>query len=135
MLTEEERQAIVSYRLEKAENALKQVEANIANEFWDLIANRLYYAAYYAVTALLISENHETHTHNGVITMFGLHFVKTGKFTKEDHRLYQRLFTQRQTGDYSDNFFLDKEDVMPQIEPTKIFIKKISDYLSEKHYL
>lgn len=135
MLTEEERQAIVSYRLEKAENALKQVEANIANEFWDLIANRLYYAAYYAVTALLISENHETHTHNGVITMFGLHFVKTGKFTKEDHRLYQRLFTQKQTGDYSDNFFLDKEDVMPQIEPTKIFIKKISDYLSEKHYL
>ena len=84
---------------------------------------------------MLISENHETHTHNGVITMFGLHFVKTGKFTKEDHRLYQRLFTQRQTGDYSDNFFLDKEDVMPQIEPTKIFIKKISDYLSEKHYL
>ena len=59
MLTEEERQAIVTYRLEKAENALKQVEANIANEFWDLIANRLYYAAYYAVTALLISENHE----------------------------------------------------------------------------
>ena len=40
MLTEEERQAIVTYRLEKAENALKQVEANIANEFWDLIANR-----------------------------------------------------------------------------------------------
>ena len=76
MLTEEERQAIVTYRLEKAENALKQVEANIANEFWDLIANRLYYAAYYAVTALLISENHETHTHNGVITMFELHFVK-----------------------------------------------------------
>lgn len=133
MLTEEERQAILTYRLEKAENALKQVEANIANEFWDLIANRLYYAAYYAVTALLISENHETHTHNGVITMFGLHFVKTDKFTKEDHRLYQRLFTQRQTGDYSDNFFLDKEDVMPQIEPTKKFIKKISDYLSEKH--
>ena len=31
MLTEEERQAIVTYRLEKAENALKQVEANIAN--------------------------------------------------------------------------------------------------------
>ena len=56
MLTEEERQAIVTYRLEKAENALKQVEANIANEFWNLIANRLYYAAYYAVTALLISE-------------------------------------------------------------------------------
>lgn len=37
MLTEEERQAIVSYRLEKAENALKQVEANIANEFEDVM--------------------------------------------------------------------------------------------------
>lgn len=38
MLTEEERLAIVSYRLEKAENTIKQVDANIDNEFWDLIA-------------------------------------------------------------------------------------------------
>ncbi len=132
MLTIEEKKAIVSYRLEKAENAIKQVEANVANEFWDLIANRLYYAAYYAVTAMLISENYETHTHNGVITLFGLHFVKTGRFTKEDHRLYQRLFTQRQTGDYSDNFFLDKDDVMPQIEPTKAFIEKIASMIKDK---
>lgn len=130
MLTEEERNAIVAYRLEKAINTIGQVEANIPNEFWDLIANRLYYAAYYAVTALLINDNHETHTHNGVITMFGLHYVKTGRFTKEDHRLYQRLFTQRQTGDYSDNFFLDKDDVMPQLEPTKAFIKKIADIIA-----
>lgn len=58
--------------------------------------------------------------------------MKTGRFTKEDHKLYQRFFIQRQTDDYSDNFSLDKDDVMLQIEPTKVFIEKIPSMIKDK---
>lgn len=40
--------------------------------------NRLYYACYYAVTALLISNGLNATTHAGVRTMLGLKFIKTG---------------------------------------------------------
>lgn len=53
-LNPDERNAIVSYRLEKALNTIKEVKDVGALGYWNLAANRLYYAAYYASTALLI---------------------------------------------------------------------------------
>ena len=50
-LNQEERTAIVTYRLEKAERALVQAKANLPLQTWEVIANRIYYAAYYAVSA------------------------------------------------------------------------------------
>lgn len=45
--------------------------------------NRLYYACFYAVIALLIKNNISTQTHDGARTQFGLIFVKTGIIDKE----------------------------------------------------
>lgn len=47
-LTDEERRAIVVYRLEKAEGALVEARDCASLGHWTLAANRLYYAAYYA---------------------------------------------------------------------------------------
>lgn len=57
-LTDEERRAIVVYRLEKAEGALVEARDCASLGHWTLAANRLYYAAYYASSALLISAGH-----------------------------------------------------------------------------
>ena len=57
-LNQEERSAIVTYRLEKANRALAQAKANLPLQAWEVIANRVYYAAYYAISALLIADGH-----------------------------------------------------------------------------
>ena len=62
-LTEEERKAIVLYRLEKAENALVEAKDCVLLHHWNLAANRLYYTVYYASSALLISAGHAAKTH------------------------------------------------------------------------
>ena len=54
-LTAEERQAVVLFRIEKAERAYQQAKGVVELEYWETIANRLYYAAYNAVSALLIA--------------------------------------------------------------------------------
>ena len=41
-LSQEERMAVVSYRLEKAKRTWEQAEGNVANQYWEVIANRLY---------------------------------------------------------------------------------------------
>ena len=64
----------------------------------------MYYACYYAASALLVANKITTKSHDGVRQMFSLHFVKTGKLPKEYGRYYSSLFDKRITGDYEDLF-------------------------------
>lgn len=121
-LSNEERDAVVAYRLQKSEATLKESEGNFQMGYWTVVANRLYYASYYAVSALLIQKGLSAQTHGGVIRLFGLHFVATGLAPKETGRLYSKLFELRQTGDYDDLYLLSREDVESLLEPTREFI-------------
>ena len=130
-LNSEERNAVVTYRLEKAAKTYEQARANVSMGFWELIANRLYYAAYYAVSALLIANKHTARTHEGIIRIFGLYFVKTNRVPIEYGKLYNKLFTLRLTGDYNDHYNLTEQDVIPLVEPTRQLIEDISLMVSE----
>ena len=125
-LSEEERKIVVQYRLEKSFKMIDQVKNILPMKYWDTIANRLYYAAYYAVTALLIQNGIQVQTHQGVKRMFGYHFIMQNKIDSKYASLYSRLFSMRQTGDYDDNFDLTEEDVLQYIAPTEELIELIS---------
>ncbi len=125
-LSTEERKQIVYYRLEKAQTAFTHAQGNASMGYWEVTANRLYYAAYYAVSALLIQNGHVAQTHNGVIQLFGLHFIKPGIVERHIGKLYNQLFTLRLTGDYNDSYTLEADDVIPLIEPTGKLIEIIA---------
>lgn len=125
-LAEENRRDIVSYRIERAYTALEQAKLNLEMNCLEVTANRLYYAAYYVVSALLIANKITAHSHEGNVTQFGLKFVKTGKVDREDGKLLSHLLTMRLKGDYSDRFGLTETDVLPYIKPTEEFLDKIS---------
>lgn len=80
-LNEEERKVLVSLEYEKALSIFSQIEGLQSLGYWDNIANRLYYALFHAVSALLIHDKHEVNTHKGLVAMFGKYYVKTGIFT------------------------------------------------------
>ena len=117
-MTKEERAAVVELRIAKAYRAYEEARGVVELKYWETIANRLYYAAYSAVTALLIANGDAAQTHSGVFHIFGLKFIKTGVLPPETGRLYHRLFSMRQTGDYDDTYDVAAEDVLPNIEPT-----------------
>ena len=125
-LSQEERRAVVEFRIEKAIRAYEQAKGVLGLKYWETIANRLYYAAYNAVSALLIANGDTAQTHSGVIHLFGLHFVKTGIVSSDMGRLYHSLFTMRQTGDYDDTYGLTEQDVLPYVEPTGQLIEQVS---------
>lgn len=101
-MNEENRKQIVAFRLENAYNTLKELPILIDNELWNTAINRLYYACYYAASALLVSNSIETHTHSGARQMLALHFVKSGKLSKEQFNVFSSLYEKRQSGDYAD---------------------------------
>jgi len=49
-----ERNEYIKYRLEKSVETLEVAELLIKHEKWNSSVNRLYYAAYYAISALLV---------------------------------------------------------------------------------
>ncbi|MBP3790391.1 MAG: HEPN domain-containing protein [Prevotella sp.] len=125
-LNHEERAAVVSYRIEKAARAIEQAKHNLPMEYWELIANRMYYAAYYAVSALLIANGYSAKTHETILRLFGLHFIQTEILPKDYGKLYNKLFTLRLKGDYNDRYNLTLEEVLPLVEPTEQLIREVS---------
>lgn len=126
-MNNEDRISLVKYRIVKAEETLKEVEILIKNNLWNTAINRIYYA----VTALLISQNIRAVTHAGVRQMLSLHFVKTDIIDRDLGKFYSYIFDMRHTADYSDYIDYDQNQVLPLIEPSKNLIKKISKILSQ----
>lgn len=131
-LTDEEKRAVVAYRLDKANKTLDDAKKVIELELWATAANRLYYAAYYAVSALLLVNGLNAKTHDGIIRLFNMHYIKTEKIDMELGRQYNRLFTMRITGDYGDCFDLQEADVRPLLEPAEQLITKVISLIQQE---
>ena len=129
-LQQEDRSALITLRLARAKETMEEFKANMQLGYWRISANRLYYACYYAASALLIKNNLSAHTHAGVINQTGLHFVKKGIISKEQGKFFKRLFELRQSGDYDDWFDIEEDDVKPFIEPAEQFIATIENILT-----
>jgi len=129
-LSEENRKNIVEHRLQKAYETLVEAKGTIDMGFWRVAANRLYYACYYAVTALLIKNGHNVRTHNGIIAVLGKNFVLEGIVSKEQNSLYVKLFELRQKGDYDDWITIEADDVLPRLEPAQKFIQDIENLIN-----
>ena len=117
MLQDQERIDIVRYRIENAHLTLDEVSSHIEHGYYNTAVNRMYYACFYAVGALLITKQITTKTHDGVRQMFSLHYVKTGIVPKEMGRFYSDLFEERCNGEYEDLFNNDLttcEELYPQ---------------------
>lgn len=110
-LDEQSRNALVKYRLDRADETIKEAELLANESHYNAAVNRLYYACFYATTALLISNGISTSSHAGTKTMLGLNFVSKGLLSNEHGKTFTRLFEIRHSGDYDDFVYCDKEMV------------------------
>ncbi len=128
-MTIENRQDYINYRLQKADESFADAELLAKNGRWNSVVNRLYYASYYAVIALLLSKDLKSTTHDGCRTQFGLNFIKTGIIEKRFGKHFSKLFDLRQKGDYGDLFDYDEVTVEPLIVVTQEFIEEIKRHI------
>jgi len=119
------------YRLERAQETLEDARILANSERWNACVNRLYYACFYAVSALLIKEGCSSSKHTGVRSLFNLHFVKTGVVPKELARIYNDLFERRQESDYTDFITFKESQVQPLIPQAEEFLERISILIHE----
>jgi uncharacterized protein (UPF0332 family) len=120
----------IQYRFERAKETYQEALLMVQHEHWNAALNRLYYACFYAVIALLLKDNIETKTHDGTRIQLSLHFIKTGKIDPKLGKLYNDLSMKREKGDYGDLYDFGEDEILPLIDPVKDFITVIEHFLN-----
>lgn len=127
-----EKADLVAYKMQRAKEALTEVELQIQNKLLYTAVNRLYYACFYAVSALLVDNEIPAHKHNGVRQMFGTHFIVTGIIEEELGEFYSNILGKRQKGDYEDFIFFTEGEIQALIPSAKRLITRIEEILSSE---
>ena len=135
MLTEEERKALVANKVRRSRETWLEAKGIIESKYWHAAANRMYYACYYMVSALLLKNGLSSHTHGGTIGLFGLHFIKTGLVPSNLGKFYSELYELRQTGDYDDWKVVTEADIMPLVPTIEVFLDTLEGVIREEGYL
>ena len=127
-----DKKTLIKYRLERAEETLEEAKLLIEAQRYNGASNRIYYAMFYAVNALLLTKDLVSSKHSGVKALFNREFVKLGTIESKWGKLYEEAFLKRQQGDYLDYIRFTNEEVITRLEEAGEFVTVISNIIQRE---
>lgn len=115
--------------LEKAEDALASAKLELEQGHLSFAVNRLYYSCFYAVTALLLKDGKQFASHSAVISEFNRTYIKTGKIDIKWSKFLQKLFDDRQEGDYIPTAQFEHSEITERLKQAQHFLKLIGSLI------
>jgi len=125
MNEEIQRKELVLYWMNKSREALDAARDELKAGRLSFSVNRIYYACFYAVSAILLQEKLKFKKHSGVRAAFHQHLIKTGMLDSKYRRFYDTLFNARQKGDYVELVTFEKEQVENWLRQAEKFVEAI----------
>jgi len=122
---------LINYRREKAKNTLKDAKVMFDKVSHFATVNRIYYAIFYEVIALLLTKDLSSSKHSGVRALFNREFIKTGIIREKLGDFYNNMFEFRQKGDYGDFVEFEKEKVHDWLKKAEYFINAIDEIITD----
>ena len=128
----QEVKTLINYRLERAHEALDEALILLERGHANTFINRLYYACFYAVSALLLTKELSSFKHSGLRALFLQNFVKSEVVDRKMGKLYDKLFDTRQKGDYADLVRFDIDEVRPWLKDAKSFVESLERLIKKE---
>lgn len=119
----------IAANLERAEQSIRAAQQLASGGYYDFAASRAYYAAFYAATAVLLSEGLELSKHSGVIASIHQRFVKTGKLDKEQGKTLNWLFELRGVGDYGVTAHVSRQETEQAVQAAEVFLEAMKSLM------
>jgi len=119
------------YRIERAWSTIEEAVLLSEKQHLASAVNRLYYACFYAASALLLKHELSFRRHSGLISAFNREFVKTGMMQIDTGAVIAKLFSHRQRADYDDLTQFEPEQIARWVNDVRCFVTAVSDLLSE----
>jgi uncharacterized protein (UPF0332 family) len=113
----------IAANLERAEKSVRAAKELASGGYYDFVASRAYYAAFYAATAALLHEGLEFAKHSGVIASIHRRFVKAGRLDKKYGKDLNWLFELRGVGDYGATVHVSQQDAERAIRAAEGFVR------------
>jgi uncharacterized protein (UPF0332 family) len=123
---------IIQYRIQKAWDTYGDAKQLVESNRYFSILNRIYYASFYMVVALLLTKNLSSSKHSGVKSLFNKHFVNQGLFDKKWGTFYSVLFLNRQEADYADLSTISQDSIILNFKLAFEFLTEIETYINQK---
>ena len=118
----EERRILAQSWFRKSEIAFKDGAGLLERaSYWSAV-NRFYYAAFYSARAPLSLKGLDSSKHSGVISLFHLHFVKTGLIDHPTASALRISFDRHLEGDYGDSVEFTKEETSEIQDQVRRFV-------------
>lgn len=125
-----EQEAYVRYRIERSRTALREGRVLLDAGLPEAAVSRIYYAGFYAVSALILTEGHSRSKHTGVLSLFNKDWVRTGIVPAELGRCFRHMLDHRQDADYKDMATFTPEEVGQWLSEAEAFVATISDLVT-----
>ena len=125
-LTREDKISLSDLRYKKGMEMLDDAAHNLKSKRHKTAANRSYYSAFHAARSLLILKGIDPAKHDGVKTMFSLHFIKNRLISVENGKIYQKLMSLRNEADYDDFSEVSEAEAERAVKDARKFIKNIA---------
>ena len=123
---------LAKYRFEKASNTLSDAKTFFPQtKAIESTVNRIYYAMFYAVNALLILKGLSSAKHSGIRAIFNREIIKTGIIDPEQGKFYSEMYNNRQEGDYKDFVTFNRDEVEIWLQKAEIFINRVADVIQD----
>ncbi|MDI6745160.1 MAG: HEPN domain-containing protein [Thermodesulfovibrionales bacterium] len=122
-LESKDKKSLSNIRMARAYEFLKDAKANFKETRYKTAINRSYYAALSAVRAILILAGANPETHEGIVTMLSLRFIKPGILPVDIVKKFKVLLSRRTDVDYGDFETVNKADAKDSIVITEKIIR------------
>ena len=130
-MSTEYRDDLVSYRIERALECVKDAEMDISTGSLHSAANRLYYAIFSAMRVLLARDGVDFSKHSSVISYFRRQYIKTGIIEVRFSELIRNAESIRNDCDYKDFYTPEQNELEEQLSIAKEFIVCIENLIKE----
>jgi len=121
--------ALIKYRMERYLESVEAAKLLFENNMLTSAMNRIYYAMFYAVQALLITKNVTFSKHGQVKGFFNKEFVHKGTIPVHFGKVYNKAFEYRQKFDYVDFEIPSVDMVEEYVQYAKEFLQEIQSCL------
>lgn len=130
-MNEHEVRILEQHRLHEAREALKDADClQTAGRSHQGIANRLYYAMFYAGLALLQRVGKTPSKHTAVISLVDTEYVLKGRLPRDLSKAFHRAFELRQTSDYHITPIVELDAIMDLRRDAEAFVEAAAQLLT-----
>jgi len=116
---------IVRYWIDKALTSLDSAYDDLKSDRLSFSVNRIYYACFYAASAVLLQKGFRFKKHSGVRAALHKYLVKAGIVSRNHGQFYDVIFEARQRGDYIELVHFEKEQVEAWLKKARHFVEEV----------